>query len=95
MTHYIGEHGKASNLCYPSFDDGPCADGEELVFLEAAWVHDLQLAWNTPWNAQIAIGARNLFNLDPYLDCCRGPTGGGALYDPRGRITYLRYKQNF
>jgi iron complex outermembrane receptor protein len=102
VTHYTGENGASENLCWPSFEYGPCPDGEVLLVNDALWIHDLQLAWNTSWNGQIAAGARNLFNEDPpYLPCCRLPQSAVLfnfplqLYDAQGRIIYLRYKQNF
>ena len=60
-------------------------------------VHDLQVGYNLPWNAEIAVGARNLFDEEPPIN---GPWYGWqpmdfGLYDAQGRITYLRYKQNF
>jgi len=102
VTHYIGENGTAENWCWPSNSERPCPDGDELMVNEANWVHDLQLAWNAPWNGQIAIGARNLFNTDPpYLPCCAKPQNAWIfgsqtiVYEAQGRILYLRYKQDF
>jgi len=104
VTHFIGENGKKENLCFPSYNSGPCEDGEVLLIQDASWLHDLQVAWNAPWDAQIAVGARNLFDEEPpYTPCCRYPidfdintiASGTNLYDLQGRVLYMRYKQNF
>jgi len=88
LTRYIGANGKADDFIKP--------DGK-VAFNKANTVHDLQVAYNLPWNAEIAVGARNVFNTDPPFN---GFVYGWqpmdfALYDAQGRITYLRYKQNF
>lgn len=104
ITHYIGENGERDNLCFPSYSFGPCAGDEILLIQDANWMHDLQVAWNAPWDAQIAVGARNLFDEEPpYTPCCRYPvdfdintiSSGSNLYDLQGRVLYMRYKQNF
>jgi iron complex outermembrane receptor protein len=97
VSNYIPANGAADATCYPSFGDAPCT-GDEFLIKNDSWLtHDLQVAYNLPWNAEIAIGARNIFDEDPPLN---GPWYGWApfdkyLYDGQGRITYLRYKQNF
>jgi iron complex outermembrane receptor protein len=61
-----------------------------------AWVtHDLQVNYFTPWNGRMTFGVDNLGDKDP-------PTDGGlargfdtSLYDPYGRVPYLRYTQTF
>jgi outer membrane receptor protein involved in Fe transport len=104
VTHFISDHGKHENWCWPSDTDGPCEAGSKLVVMDEFWSHDLQWAWNAPWDGQIAIGARNLFDEDPpYHDCCVTPiapilaTGNADwnLYDPTGRSLYLRYRHEF
>lgn len=94
VTHYIDDHGKGENLCWPGLSEPPCEEGTELFYFEEYWWHDLQLAWNTRWNGQIALGARNLFNEEPpYHECCISTAWD--LYAPGYRTIYLRYRQEF
>jgi outer membrane receptor protein involved in Fe transport len=94
VTHYIDEHGKGENVCWPGWGQGPCEEGSELWHLDAFWSHDLQLAWTATWNGQFTLGATNLFNEEPpYHDCC--VNSAWTLYDPTGRRVYLRYRQEF
>lgn len=58
-------------------------------------VHDAQLRWHAPWQAEIAFGLRNLFDRAPVVDPA-DPSGEGhdlALYEGAGRTTYLQYRQ--
>jgi iron complex outermembrane receptor protein len=70
--------------------------GVELT-LPSWTTHDLQLAWNAPWDGKIALGVQNVANRGPVLDSL-DPTGRGfdfGLYDGYGRVPYLRYTQTF
>lgn len=60
-------------------------------------VHDAQLRWHAPWQAEIAFGVRNLFDRAPVVDP-ENPTGEGydlALYEGAGRTPYLQYRQRW
>ncbi len=57
--------------------------------------HDLQVAWNAPWNAKIAIGATNIGDKYPALVNSGGRPWNFALYDAYGRTPYVRYTQSF
>jgi iron complex outermembrane receptor protein len=65
------------------------------VALDDLTTWDVQLGYATPWNGQVTIGARNIFDKDP-------PTSrnlGGAFYsnglhDVYGRVPYFRYEQD-
>jgi len=88
LASYIGANGKA--------DEIECPDGN-LCQNDSWLTHDIQVAYNLPWNAEIALGARNAFDTSPPFN---GFVYGWqpmdfSLYDAQGRITYLRYKQNF
>jgi iron complex outermembrane receptor protein len=52
---------------------------------------DIQASWATPWNGQITVGARNIFDEDP-------PTSGGryqsAQHEVFGRVPYVRWEQD-
>ncbi|MFO1494886.1 MAG: TonB-dependent receptor [Lysobacterales bacterium] len=64
----------------------------------SSWTaHDVQLRWQAPWQATVAVGVRNLFDRDPVVDPA-DPTGDGyalALYDGGGRTPYLQYHQRW
>ncbi|WP_430389053.1 TonB-dependent receptor domain-containing protein [Dyella sp. 20L07] len=72
--------------------------------------NDLQLNWQAPWNARIAIGANDIFNRKAPLSYTGvfsvagplGPTGTDGYsqypYNPQydiGRVVYLKYEQKF
>ena len=57
--------------------------------------NDLQVAWEAPWNAQIAVGATNIGNRYPELVGYDGRPWNFYLYDAYGRTTYFRYTQRF
>jgi iron complex outermembrane receptor protein len=66
-------------------------DGEHLASF-TTW--DVQATYSTPWNGQITLGARNVFDRDP-------PLGNyGVVYEEGqheiyGRVPYLRLEQDF
>ncbi|MBF6024208.1 TonB-dependent receptor plug domain-containing protein [Lysobacter niastensis] len=58
--------------------------------------HDLQVRWNAPWNATIAVGANNLWEhyaAPAYAQ----PNSGFSYYGgfDIGRFMYLKYQQRF
>jgi iron complex outermembrane receptor protein len=58
--------------------------------------HDLQVSWNAPWNATVAIGANNVF--EHYAaPAYNQPNSGYSYYGgfDIGRFTYLKYQQRF
>ena len=38
------------------------------MFIPYVTTHDVQVAWNTPWNGKIALGVQNVANRGPVLD---------------------------
>ena len=64
----------------------------------ATWTtHDLQVVYHTGWNADITVGAQNLFEKFPQLGVSSA-SGRGldyTLYNAYGRISYVRYTQRF
>src|SRR5690606_14323265 len=57
---------------------------------------DLQVSYATPWNGKFTVGARNITDEDPPLDSIFGhPYYDSQLYNPFGRVTYVRYTQDF
>jgi iron complex outermembrane receptor protein len=57
--------------------------------------NDVQLSWNAPWNAIIAIGATNIGDRYPELVAYDGRPWNFYLYDAYGRTVYMRYTQTF
>lgn len=58
--------------------------------------HDLQLRWQAPWNATVAIGANNVFNhVGPVM--YTQPSANVSYYGgfDIGRFLYMRYTQRF
>jgi iron complex outermembrane receptor protein len=64
--------------------------------LGANTFHDVQVRWNAPWNATIALGANNVFDhyAAPAYD---QPNSGYSYYGgfDIGRFVYLKYQQRF
>jgi iron complex outermembrane receptor protein len=60
-------------------------------------VHDLNLAWKAPWDATIAVGARNLFGKEPPIFTNNTFAHSfDAAYDlPGGAYWYMSYRQDF
>src|SRR5690606_34883288 len=56
--------------------------------------HDVQIHWNAPWNATVAVGANNVFDhyASPNYD---GPNSGYSYYGgfDIGRMVYMKYQQ--
>jgi iron complex outermembrane receptor protein len=57
---------------------------------------DVQASYSTPWNGQITVGARNVFDRDPPST----KPGSYNNYDMTqheiyGRVPYLRLEQDF
>lgn len=57
--------------------------------------NDVQVSWQAPWNATIALGATNVGDRYPVLDSYDGRPWNFYLYDAYGRTTYFRYTQTF
>jgi iron complex outermembrane receptor protein len=57
--------------------------------------NDLQLSWNSPWNAVLIVGATNLGDRYPALVPFDGRPWNFNLYDAYGRTVYARYVQSF
>ena len=56
---------------------------------------DLSFGYSTPWNGQITVGARNIFDEDPPTTVNIGsPFYTNYLHDVYGRVPYVRYEQD-
>lgn len=61
-----------------------------------SWItHDLQLAWNAPWNGTIVLGVDNLTDREPTRRFSNFDEHDTRFYDDYGRLGYLRYVQRF
>lgn len=72
-------------------------DGDGLNHTGQYAVHDVQLGWKAPWDARIAIGARNVFGKEPpILTNNTFAHSFDAAYDiPGGAFWYAQYRQDF
>ena len=72
------------------------ADGVGRSGNMGVWTtHDLQFAYNTPWDGKISIGAQNVFEKEPQLEPFDNRSYNFNLYHAYGRIAYLTYTQTF
>ena len=86
---YIAERGSCFSAILANGTPNP-----QCAFRIASYTElDAQWRWKTSWNGELAIGGRNLNNRPPPHDAFGGYQFG--LYDPNGRMWYLRYRQSF
>ena len=71
------------------------ADGKCIGHIPTWVTHDLQVAYNTPWNSKISFGAQNAFGKEPPLFAYDGRDYNFNLYSGFGRIMYFNFKQSF
>ena len=71
------------------------ADGECEGHIPSWVTHDLQVAYNTPWNGKVSFGAQNAFGKQPPLFAFGGRDYNFDLYSGFGRTMYLNFKQSF
>lgn len=59
-------------------------------------LHDLQVQYVTPWNSDISVGVRDLFDRGANVNRSLGnPFYDQELYDPTGRMPYFKFTQRF
>ncbi|WP_338363409.1 TonB-dependent receptor [uncultured Pseudoalteromonas sp.] len=71
------------------------ADGDCEGHIPSWVTHDLQIAYNTPWNGKISFGAQNAFGKEPPLYAYDGRDYNFNLYSGFGRTMYFNFKQSF
>jgi iron complex outermembrane receptor protein len=76
-------------LASSSIEDG---NGVETNSVDSYKTWDLSASYATPWNGQITLGARNLFDEDPPTTVDGFYTN--YLHDVYGRVPYIRYEQD-
>jgi len=68
-----------------------CAPDDDECYLSSWTAWDVQVAWATPWNGQITVGARNVFDRDPVH---QGSLYDNYQHDVFGRVPYVRWEQD-
>lgn len=59
-------------------------------------LHDLQVQYATPWDSDISLGVRDLFDRGANVNRSLGnPFYDQELYDPTGRMPYVKFTQRF
>lgn len=59
-------------------------------------IHDVQLKWDAPWNGSLVAGIRDIFDrgVSPNFNLT-SPYYDQTLYEPAGRMPYVRITQRF
>ncbi|MBM5812210.1 MAG: TonB-dependent receptor [Gammaproteobacteria bacterium] len=100
--HYygIGDIDPESSTYNPIMCNAPTRtnifDDTGTNFLRERLYHDLQVAWTTPWEGVLTVGARNLFGTEPPKTQNSFAHSFDGSYDlPGGAYWYLTYKHDF
>ena len=70
-------------------------DSQEDGFIPSWTINNVQVSYNAPWNATITLGVNNLADKAPADAFYAATTYDYYLYDPWGRVPYVRYTQRF
>ncbi|WP_428995291.1 TonB-dependent receptor [Lysobacter enzymogenes] len=81
--------------CKPDFKQYCSDPGKMKNQLASTTYHDLQVRYNAPWNATVALGVNNLFAKEPPLAQNAFANNFDYQYDIPGRFFYLKYRQRF
>ena len=91
-----GDFNFAWNINYIDGQQDPDrTDGTPGLQVGGYATNDVQVMWNAPWNAKIAVGATNVGDRYPELVQYDGRPWNFYLYDAYGRTVYFRYTQTF
>ncbi|MFD2631273.1 TonB-dependent receptor [Idiomarina piscisalsi] len=72
------------------------ADGNPLAYGIPSWtIHNVQVNYATPWDATVTFGVNNLTDREPADASLFGTSYDYYIYNPWGRVPYIRYTQNF
>jgi iron complex outermembrane recepter protein len=83
------------NLCSdPDFED-PQFGVLGANNMDEVWYFDAQVSWDSPWNARVTGGIRNLFDEDPPVSFSNFANSFDPQYDVPGRFWYVQYSQKF
>lgn len=89
-----GDFTVAWNINYIHGQDS-ALDESDTDGLPSWTTHDIQVNYFTPWNGRVTVGVDNLGDRDPVVDFGESRAYNTALYDPYGRVVYVRYLQSF
>jgi iron complex outermembrane receptor protein len=87
----------SANATWNYIDEAENAKSDSPVFakVDDYSTVDLSFGYATPWNGQITVGARNIFDEDPPTSVNIGsPFYTNYLHDVYGRVPYVRYEQD-
>jgi len=88
-----GDFNVAYNINYIGGQEGKLEDPDVDI---PSWItNDIQVNYFTPWDGRITVGVDNIGDKDPVIDFGESRSYNNSLYDPYGRIVYVRYMQNF
>ncbi|GLS83337.1 TonB-dependent receptor [Paraferrimonas haliotis] len=95
LTYMVSDFSVAWNSYY--IDKQESEISGTVYNVDAHITHDIQFAYNAPWDGKVSVGVRNLTDKDPELnhDYYGHPGYDLYLYSPVGRAYYLRYTQTF
>lgn len=85
----------ASSLCSDPDQPSPLDPAFPLNRLAARVYLDLQAAWDTPWDGQIAVGVRNALDRDPPVSYAGTFNSFDAAYRIPGRFWHLNWSQRW
>ncbi|MEO5741435.1 MAG: TonB-dependent receptor [Vicinamibacterales bacterium] len=57
--------------------------------------HDIQVSWQAPWNAKVAVGINNFTDKEPPLSTLTFANSFDPQYEVPGRFWYVQYAQRF
>ena len=83
------------DLCSAPDIEDPQFGGLPGNTLDDVWYFDAQVSWDSPWNARITGGIRNLFDEDPPVSFSNFANSFDPNYDVPGRFWYVQYNQKF
>lgn len=94
-TYSIGDFDIVWNLNFIASTSEDTVGGEQVGHIPSWITNDLQVNYNTPWNAKVTVGSNNIGGKQPPLFAFGGRDYNFNLYDGYGRIVYARYTQSF
>ena len=64
-------------------------------YVPSVTLTDIAVGWKAPWNADISVGVRNVFDRTPPVSYSAFSNSFFPDYDIPGRFIYARYRQRF